>query len=87
MTCFLGNLVKILLKTKVTRYLDFKSVMGSYVVKDAKVHKVPATPSEALNSGLMGIFQKRRFKTFLQYASDWDEKNVKTHEGKYDTSA
>jgi len=76
-----GNLVKVLLHTKVTRYLDFKSVSGSYVVQDKKVHKVPATPSEALNSGLMGIFQKRRFKNFLQFANDYEESNPKTHQG------
>ena len=49
-----GNLVKILLHTKVTRYLDFKAIDGSYVVKSQKVHKVPVTPKEALNSALMG---------------------------------
>jgi RAB protein geranylgeranyltransferase component A len=36
-----GKLVKILLHTKVTRYLEFKSVDGSYVFKDSKVQKVP----------------------------------------------
>lgn len=36
-----GKLVKILLHTKVTRYLEFKSVDGSYVFKDNKVQKVP----------------------------------------------
>jgi Rab GDP dissociation inhibitor len=39
MSC--GNLVKILLHTKVTRYLEFKSVDGSYVFKDSKIQKVP----------------------------------------------
>lgn len=44
MSC--GKLVKILLHAKVTRYLEFKSVDGSYVVKDGKVQKVPGkTPS------------------------------------------
>lgn len=36
-----GNLVKILLHTKVTRYLEFKSIDGSYVFKDNKIQKVP----------------------------------------------
>ncbi len=36
-----GNLVKILLHTKVTRYLEFKSIEGSYVFKDRKIQKVP----------------------------------------------
>lgn len=78
-----GNLVKILLHTKVTRYLDFKTIDGSFVVKQGKVHKVPATPSEALNSSLMGIFEKRRFRNFLIYMNDYDAKDPKTH-NKYD---
>jgi Rab GDP dissociation inhibitor len=36
-----GKLVKILLHSKVTRYLEFKSVDGSFVFKDGKVQKVP----------------------------------------------
>lgn len=39
MSC--GKLVKILLHTKVTKYLEFKSVDGSYVFKDNKIQKVP----------------------------------------------
>ncbi|CAN0302637.1 unnamed protein product, partial [Discosporangium mesarthrocarpum] len=35
-----GNLVKMLLKTKVTRYLEFKTVDGSYVYKAGKIMKV-----------------------------------------------
>jgi len=76
-----GNLVKILLHTKVTRYLDFKSVDGSFVVKAGKVHKVPATPKEALASSLMGMFEKRRFRNFLIYMNDYDPKDPKTHKG------
>jgi Rab GDP dissociation inhibitor len=76
-----GNLVKILLHTKVTRYLEFKSVDGSYVFKGGKVLKVPATPQEALMSPLMGFFEKRRFRTFLVYISEYDKTNPKTHGG------
>ena len=36
-----GDLVKILIHSKVTRYLEFKSIDGSYVLKDNKVYKVP----------------------------------------------
>jgi len=78
-----GNLVKMLLYTKVTRYLEFKSVAGSYVYQkeSKKVHKVPSTPKEALNSALMGIFQKRRFRNFITWVNNYDEKDSKTHEG------
>lgn len=45
-----GNLVKLLLHTGVTRYLEFKSVEGSYVYKGGKIFKVPADEKEALAS-------------------------------------
>ena len=48
---FSGELVKMLVFTEVTRYLDFKVVEGSYVYKAGKVYKVPSTESEAANSG------------------------------------
>jgi hypothetical protein len=35
-----GKLVKMLLHTKVTRYLEFKSVDGSYVFKEGRILKV-----------------------------------------------
>lgn len=77
MSC--GNLVKILLHTKVTKYLEFKSVDGSYVFKDSKVQKVPATPSEALNSALMGFFEKRKFRNFLVFLSNYEKDKPATY--------
>ena len=35
-----GQLVKLLIHTGVTRYLEFKSVEGSYVFKGGKISKV-----------------------------------------------
>lgn len=77
-----GNLVKILLHTKVTRYLEFKSVDGSYVFKGGKIHKVPATGGEALATPLLGFFEKRNFKNFLQYLAQYDEADPKTYQGR-----
>jgi len=74
-----GVLVQILIKTDVTRYLEFKAVDGSFVVQGGKVYKVPSNASEALASPLMGIFEKRRCQNFLVYVSDYDEKDPKTH--------
>lgn len=45
-----GQLVKMLLYTEVTRYLDFKVVEGSFVYKGTKIFKVPSTETEALAS-------------------------------------
>lgn len=46
-----GQLVRMLLITQVTRYLDFKVIEGSFVYKASKIHKVPSTETEALASG------------------------------------
>ena len=77
-----GNLTKMLLHTKVTRYLDFKSIDGSYVFKDGKILKVPAAPDEALKSPLMGILEKRRFRKFLVFVDQYKEENSETYQGR-----
>ncbi|XP_033832110.1 rab GDP dissociation inhibitor beta [Periophthalmus magnuspinnatus] len=76
-----GQLVRMLLITQVTRYLDFKVVEGSFVFKGGKIYKVPSTEAEALASGLMGLFEKRRFKKFLTFVAGFDENDPKTLEG------
>merc|ERR1711991_458227 len=80
-----GNLVKLLLHTDVTKYLDFKVVDGSYVYKQGMmgpyISKVPATDYEALKSDLMGFLEKRRAQKFFSYCQSYDEKNPSTHQG------
>lgn len=118
---FAGQLVKLLLHTGVTRYLEFKSIEGSYVYKKGgKIHKVPANEREALGtstfshrlfsyllsvffpthpgfvttvtngvtyyvyvylSGLLGLFEKRRFKKLLTFIYEYDENNTATWKG------
>ena len=84
-----GVLVKMLLHTKVTRYLEWKCVDGSYVYQmqtsgmftkttKAVVHKVPSNDSEALKSPLMGLFEKKRCRDFYIYVQDIDFNNPKT---------
>jgi len=74
-----GQLVKLLVHTGVTRYLEFKSVEGSYVMgKSGKISKVPANETEALKSDLMGLMEKRRFKNFLQFVQEYCEDNPQT---------
>lgn len=72
-----GKLVKMLLHTKVTKYLEWKCVDASYVVQQqaagwltaAKlaVCKVPANDTEALKSPLMGMFEKKRVAGLYKY--------------------
>ncbi|CAH1098931.1 unnamed protein product [Psylliodes chrysocephalus] len=73
-----GQLVKLLIHTGVTRYLEFKSVEGSYVYKGGKIAKVPVDQKEALASDLMGMFEKRRFRNFLIYVQDFQPEDPKT---------
>ncbi|XP_066553758.1 rab GDP dissociation inhibitor alpha-like [Amia ocellicauda] len=75
-----GQLVKMLLYTQVTRYLDFKVVQGSFVSRAGRVHKVPATEAEALGSDLMGMFDKRRFRKLLQFVQQFEEGDLRTHQ-------
>uniref|UniRef100_A0A7S3L6F5 Rab GDP dissociation inhibitor n=1 Tax=Amphora coffeiformis TaxID=265554 RepID=A0A7S3L6F5_9STRA len=77
-----GNLTKMLLHTKVTRYLEFKSIAGSYVYKAGKIIKIPATPNEAIYSPLMSLFEKRRFRNFLIYVDAYKEQDPATHKGR-----
>jgi Rab GDP dissociation inhibitor len=77
MSC--GALVKVLLHTRVTRYLEFKSVLGSYVLKGRNIFKVPSSPKEALDSPLMDLLQKRRYKNFLDFVYKYEHSDPKTH--------
>jgi len=76
-----GLLVNILIKTDVTRYLEFKAVDGSFVVQQGKVYKVPSTSAEALKSSLMGILEKRRCGKYLEFVGDYELEDPKTHKG------
>uniref|UniRef100_A0A8D3DA70 Rab GDP dissociation inhibitor n=1 Tax=Scophthalmus maximus TaxID=52904 RepID=A0A8D3DA70_SCOMX len=75
------QLVRMLLITQVTRYLEFKVVEGSYVYKGGKIYKVPSTETEAMTSLLMGLFEKRRFRKFLLFISNFDVNDPKTMDG------
>ncbi|XP_057492364.1 guanosine nucleotide diphosphate dissociation inhibitor At5g09550 [Actinidia eriantha] len=76
-----GALVRVLIHTDVTKYLNFKAVDGSYVYNKGKIYKVPATDVEALKSPLMGLFEKRRARKFFIYVQDYEENDPKSHEG------
>lgn len=81
-----GELTNILVSTDVTRYLEFKQVAGSYVQQGqsskATIAKVPSDAGEALRSPLMGIFEKRRMKGFIEWVGTYDAQDPATHKGK-----
>ena len=47
----------------------------------ATVAKVPSDANEALRSSLMGMFEKRRAKKFLEWVGDFKEDDPSTHAG------
>ena len=83
-----GKLVKMLLHTKVTKYLEWKCLDASYVgqyqkggmLKSAKlaIHKVPSNDMEALKSNLMGLFEKKRCMNFYKYIENIEFEDPKT---------
>ena len=85
-----GKLVKLLLKTTVDKYLEWKTVEGTYVYQyskggffssgGGKIYKVPGNDSEALKSSLMGLWEKKRCKNFFVYVQDIEFNNTKTWE-------
>ncbi|KAI1006653.1 Rab GDP-dissociation inhibitor [Podosphaera aphanis] len=80
-----GELTNILVSTDVTRYLEFRQVAGSYVQQGsgakATVAKVPSDAGEALRSSLMGIFEKRRMKSFIEWIGTFDLADSASHKG------
>lgn len=80
-----GELTNILVSTDVTRYLEFKQIAGSYVQQGqgskATVAKVPSDAGEALRSPLMGLFEKRRARNFLEWVGAYKADDPATHKG------
>lgn len=68
-----GKLVDVLVHSGVNDYVDFKVVDGCYVYKKGKgIYKMPATGAEAATTSLMGFFQKRKFRSFLNWCFDYN---------------
>ena len=84
---FMGNgqLVKLLIHTGVTHYLDLKVVEGSYAFKAGKIDDVPATSTKTWDSNLMGsVYEKKRFLVFLQYVEKYNPDDPETHRNDFD---
>ncbi|KAI9671090.1 MAG: Rab GDP dissociation inhibitor beta [Alyxoria varia] len=73
-----GVLTKIIVATNLyPNYVQFGPVEGSYVYKNegqaGRVSKVPSTAVEAMSSDLMGFFEKRRAKAFLDFVGTYQD--------------
>jgi Rab GDP dissociation inhibitor len=85
-----GDLVKILLKTKVSKYLEWKSCDRSYVYQPQEagmfsgakyIHSIPTTAQEGLKTSLMGMLEKPRFINFIQFIQNWNIEDPSTFQG------
>lgn len=86
-----GKLVKMMLKTQVSNYLQWKSVDGSFVYQWSEggffssaggvIKKVPGNDREALKSDLMGLFEKRRCQTLFKFIQKFNREDKSTHNG------
>mmetsp|Transcript_58289 Transcript_58289/g.155785 ORF Transcript_58289/g.155785 Transcript_58289/m.155785 type:complete len:455 (+) Transcript_58289:24-1388(+) len=85
-----GKTVKVLLHTRVTRFLEWKSVdgtlvyqfqQGGFMSKAKMFHTVPETSAAVLKSPLMGLLEKSRAKNFYQFATNWDPTKQETWQG------
>lgn len=87
-----GKLVKMIIKTKVSEYLTWKSVDGTFVYQwkeggffskeGGAILKVPATAKEALSSDLMSLFEKRRCHSFMNFVQEFDLAKPETYKKK-----
>lgn len=87
-----GKLVKMIIKTKVSEYLNWKPVDGIFVYQwqkggffskeGGKIEKVPATAKEALSSDLMSLLEKRRCHSFMSFVTEFDLKKPETYKKK-----
>ncbi|KAI8331006.1 GDP dissociation inhibitor [Chlamydoabsidia padenii] len=76
-----GEIVKFLLHTGVTRYLEFKQIAGSFVYKNGSISHMPANETEAIASPLMGLVEKRRLQKFFEFIQDYNKDDASTHDG------
>merc|ERR1711939_1086359 len=76
-----GEFTRMLVHTDVTRYLEFKQIAGSHVLRDGRVSKVPATEMEAVRSPLMGLFEKRRARNFFLWVQGYKPEDPSPHQG------
>lgn len=87
-----GKLVKMIIKTKVSEYLNWKPVDGIFVYQwqkggfftkeGGRIEKVPATAKEALSSDLMSLLEKRRCHSFMSFVTEFDIKKPETYKKK-----
>lgn len=72
-----GIVVDCLIKSDVSKYLEFQSMEGLYFIKEPSsseapvISTVPRSRGEVFKSDLLSVLEKRSLMKFLQFVSDW----------------
>ena len=75
-----GGLVKMLIKTNVSQYLDFKCLESQFVVKGNELLKIPSNDKEALSTDLLSLSEKANCTRFFQFVQDFKLNDTSTHQ-------
>ena len=81
-----GKLVKVLLKSSVSQYMEYKCLDQKFIYQmnsESKgiIHKVPSNDKEALQSSLLGLIEKANCTRFFQFIQEFNLNDKKTHQG------
>jgi len=76
-----GGLVKMLIKTNVSQYLDFKCLESQFVLKGNELLKIPSNDKEALSTDLLTLSEKANCTRFFQFVQDFKLNDASTHQG------
>lgn len=77
-----GNLVKILIKSNVSQYLEFKALECKFVLQGSNLIKVPTNDKEALQTELLSVTEKASCTLFFHFMQGYKENDSSTHQGK-----
>lgn len=74
------ELVRVLVHTDVTRYIEFRQISGSFVLKDKRLVRVPAGPEEVtLKDFIFGMFEMYKLRSFLSFLDSFEFENPSTY--------
>ena len=81
-----SSLIKLLIITDVYHYIEWKNIEDVFVYQYDKggmfsspkgiIYKVPSSAEEAVNSDLMGMFEKNRCKKFYNFVQNLKEEDI-----------
>ncbi|XP_069068758.1 rab proteins geranylgeranyltransferase component A 1 isoform X1 [Pleurodeles waltl] len=68
-----GLLIDLLIKSSVSRYVEFKNVTRILTFHEEKVEQVPCSRADVFNSKQLTMVEKRMLMKFLTFCSDYEQ--------------